>query len=165
MKREENGNMWHINPDVIISLIKQQEARIAQQESCIVELEARLNQNSRNNLQIADFERGYSQIIEGDMRGNPVPDLSDQFVGRGRKKQSKAKNLLDLCQKYQREILLFMHDLVIPFSNNQAEQDIRMVKLQQKISGTFRNEQPVLVSIVKTFEGNPFLPQIAHRST
>ncbi|MCK4270478.1 MAG: transposase, partial [Methanogenium sp.] len=40
----------------------------------------------------------------------------------------------DRCQKCQREILLFMHDLSVPFSNNQAEREIRMVRLQQKIS-------------------------------
>jgi transposase len=134
--------------------------------------------------QITDFEGRYRQIIEMGMQENPVPEPSGTIVKRGRKKQSKAKNLLDRCQKYEREILSFMHDFSIPFSNNQAERDIRMMKLQQKISGTFRsedgadwfcrvrgyistlkkNQMPVLTSLVKVFEGNPFIPSIAHRS-
>jgi len=165
MKREEIGIMWHINPDAIITLIEQQEARIAQLESRIAELETRLNQNSRNNLQIADFERRYSQITEAGIAGKSCVRSLGPLRETWPQETIKGKNLLDLCQEYQRESLLFMHVLFVPFSNNQTEQDIRMVKLQQKVSGTFRNEQPVLVSIVKTFEGNPFLPQIAHRST
>ena len=133
---------------------------------------------------ISDFEVRYRHIIVTGILENPAPEPVDHCVKRGRKKQSKAKNLLDRCQKYETEILSFMHDFSIPFSNNLAERDIRMVKLQQKISGTFRseegaswfcrvrgyistvkkNDQPVLVSLVKAFQENPFIPSVAHRS-
>lgn len=127
------------------------------------------------------FEERYQQIIEIGMQENPIPELSYTIGKRGRKKQTKAKNLLDRCQKYQKEILSFMYDPSIPFSNNQAERDIRMMKLQQKISGTFRSEDgavwfcrvrgyistlkknhmPVLASLVGAFEGMPFSPTVA----
>lgn len=133
---------------------------------------------------ISDFEARYRHIIVTGILENPAPEPVDHFVKRGRKKQSKAKNLLDRCQKYEREILSFMHDFSIPFSNNQAERDIRMMKLQQKISGTFRSEDgadwfcrvrgyistvkknqlPVLAALVDAFEENPFIPSVAHRS-
>jgi len=133
---------------------------------------------------ISDFEARYQHIIATGILENPAPEPVDHFVKRGRKKQSKAKNLLDRCQKYETEILSFMHDFSIPFSNNLAERDIRMVKLQQKISGTFRSEDgadwfcrvrgyistvkknqlPVMAALVDAFQDNPFIPSVAHRS-
>nr|MDQ3061235.1 IS66 family transposase [Pseudomonadota bacterium] len=53
-------------------------------------------------------------------------------------KRAKAHNLLLRLERYEPDVLRFAHDLRVPFGNNQAEQDIRMVKLQQKISGCWR---------------------------
>jgi transposase len=139
---------------------------------------ARVCSSSLKPQQIAEFELRYSRIIASGMLENPVPISSGMPVKRGRKKQSKAKNLLDRCQLHQQEILAFMYDFGVPFENNQAERDIRMVKLQQKISGTFRsyegaanfcrirgyistvkkNGKPVLASLVGAFDRKPFLP-------
>lgn len=80
--------------------------------------------------QVTDFEERYRKIIEFGMQENPVSGVSITVLKPGRKKQSKAKNLLNRCQKYEREILSFMHDFSVPFSNNPAERDIRMMKLQ-----------------------------------
>lgn len=78
---------------------------------------------------------------------NPPPLIPKSRKGkRGRPKQSKVKNLLDRFIKFKEEILRFTTDLRTPFENNQAERDLRMVRVQQKISGTFRTPQGADVS-------------------
>jgi hypothetical protein len=142
---------------------------------------ARPHSLSLSAEQISDFEARYARIITLGIQENPVPKSSQPAGKRGPKKQSKAKNLLDRFQSYPMEILAFMYDFSIPFDNNQAERDIRMMKVQQKISGTFRseegadwfcrirgyistvrkNDRPVLASIKDAFEGKPFIPTVS----
>jgi transposase len=56
-------------------------------------------------------------------------------------KRTKAHNLLLRLERHQADVLRFAHDLTVPFDNNEAERDIRMVKLQQKISGCWRTSR------------------------
>ena len=62
-------------------------------------------------------------------------------VGMNRKKvkQTKERNLLDRLRDYQDQVLLFMKIKNVPFTSNQAERDIRMIKVQQKVSGQFKS--------------------------
>ena len=129
-------------------------------------------------VQIKGFEERYDQLIETGMAENPPPISRGQPGRRGRKKQSKAKNLLDRLHEHRQKALAFMYDFNVPFDNNQAERDVRMMKVQQKISGTFRSAQganifcrirgyistvrknslSVIDAIQAAFEGHPFIP-------
>jgi transposase len=97
-----------------------------------------LGQSALSALQVTMFEQVYDQIVEWGERANPPPIR--QASQRGRLKQSPARNLLDRLINYKDEIMAFVCDFAVPFDNNLAERDIRMVKVQQKISGGFRSD-------------------------
>jgi transposase len=87
---------------------------------------------------IQEFERRYREIVAMGMAANPPP-AEEGKKKRGRKKKSKAANLLGRLRQHEKAVLAFMYDFSVPFHNNLGERDIRMMKVQQKISGTFRS--------------------------
>jgi transposase len=92
--------------------------------------------------QLQSLEMEYERILKLGFEDNSPEVTSDgQPKRRGRPKQSPAKNLLDRLDVGKEEVLRFIHDFKAPFDNNQAERDLRMMKLKQKISGGFRSEE------------------------
>ncbi|WP_157736509.1 IS66 family transposase [Granulosicoccus antarcticus] len=129
---------------------------------------------------INHYDRRYSRILREGRAELPVVPISTTKK-RGRAKQHKVKNLHDRLFRYKAETLAFLYDLTLPFDNNLAERDVRMIKAKLKISGCFRSEQGadifcrirgyistakkqgrnVLDSLRESFQGQAFNPAIA----
>jgi transposase len=139
----------------------------------------KLNCNTAEETIKYFFER-YDLILSKGFESNQPPQDSEARINkRGKKAQSDAKNLLDRFYKYKTEVLRFATDLRVPFGNNQAERDIRMTKVQQKISGAFRtrhgadvffrirgyistlmkNDMSVISSLEAALKGEPPIPE------
>ena len=121
------------------------------------------------------FLARYQAVLTAGLATNPaVLAVPGQ---KGRPKQSKARNLLLRLHQRQAETLRFMTDFRVPFDNNQAERDLRLMKVQQKISGCFRaaaafcrirsyiatvrkQGRHVLSALEQVFTGTPFLPEV-----
>ena len=112
-----------------------------------VERAKALGQHALDVLVLARFLRRYEELLSEGYRANPPPPppQKSEHAKRkpGRAKQTPARNLLDRLSGGKWAVLRFLHDFAVPFDNNQAERDLRMIKVQQKVSGCFRTEQGV----------------------
>jgi transposase len=120
----------------------------------------------------------YADLVAEGLRLNPPAPPTGK---RGRPKRSPAGNLALRLSTHQAETLAFMTDLRVPFDNNQAERDLRMMKVRQKISGCFRSMTavdrfcqirsyvstlrkqglPILAALADAVRGHPPVPALA----
>jgi len=85
------------------------------------------------------YRQRYRAIVKNAEAECPPPDETNRKGKRGRVKRTKARNLLERLRGYEEDVLRFMDTKIVPFTNNLGENDIRMTKVQQKISGCFRS--------------------------
>jgi transposase len=123
----------------------------------------------------------YREVLAAGLAANPPPAARRRPGQRGRLAQSPARNLLGRLMLNQDQVLAFLDDLAIPFDNNQAERDLRGLKVQQKVSGCFRSDagadafaclrgylatlrkqgQALLAALETVFAGHPLYPAFA----
>jgi len=102
------------------------------------------------------LQRVYDKIIQRgfDYHESLPPPLSSKKSPRGRKKRRPGHNLLYRLRNHKNDVLRFLSDQRVPFTNNQAERDLRMVKLKQKVSGCLRTEAGACdFAVIRSFIG------------
>ncbi len=127
---------------------------------------------------LSKYEERYMMLVEKGLTENPLATRGSPHT-RGKVKQSKVRNLLDRLHKHRESVLAFLYDFSVPFTNNEAERDLRMVKVKLKISGCFRsvggldiycrlrsylstarkNGVGAFKALVDAFNGHPFIIQ------
>jgi transposase len=131
------------------------------------------------DLLARDIQARYDAILAVTKARNPIREPKPGTPRRVC--QSPAHNLVKRLSDHREAVLRFVTDLRVPIDNNQAERDIRMPKLKQKVSGCFRSDQgiaqfatirfslstlrkqsaDIFKSLVLTFQGSPLMPRLA----
>ena len=127
---------------------------------------------------VLDIQTRFEAILDVAKARNPAREPEPGSHRRVR--QSPAHNLVKRLSEKRDAVLRFLTDLHVPFDNNQAERDVRMPKLKQKVSGCFRSDQgfahfadirsylstlrkqsaDIFQSLVLTFQGSPPMPRL-----
>jgi transposase len=111
------------------------------------------------------LQKQYQAIIKsGEAELPPIPPRTDGK--RGKIAKSDAHNLWERLKEYETAVLLFAKNAHVPFTNNRAEQDLRMAKVKQKVSGCFRKELQAkaycrISSYLQTMASKGYNPLIA----
>lgn len=160
-----------------------QQAWAAEMKELLLDMKAAVAQakaegrKALHPLEVQDWKTRYAAVLEDGYQTNP-PDPPPEPSKKGRRKQSPARNLLDRLSQHQEAVLQFLDNFAVPFDNSLAERDIRMVKVQQKVSGCFRSltgaqafcrirgylstlrkqGKPVLTALEQALVGHPVFP-------
>lgn len=116
---------------------------------------------------ISHYRKQYRLLLkEGEKECPVVPKIKGK---KGRTQQSFSRNLLERFKNFEEDTLRFMTSAKVPFTNNQAERDLRMTKVQQKISGCFRSMQGAKIfcrvrAFLSTCKKNNVSPTLALRN-
>jgi transposase len=124
---EEQGHSWAAELKDLLLAMK--EATEQAREFGLAALHA---------LEVEDWQAQFEKLLANADALTPTAQAPPGH--KGRLKHSTARNLLDRLFADQQAVLAFLYRLVVPFDNNQAERDVRMVKVQQKVCGSFRSE-------------------------
>jgi transposase len=175
----------HILRELIFLYEQLQQAWAEQMQELLLDMKAAVAQARAEGrkrlhpLEVQDWKTRYGALLQEGYQANP-PDPPPEGSRRGRRKQSPARNLLDRLSLHQDAVLAFLDNFAVPFDNSLAERDLRMVKVQQKISGCFRavagahafarirgylstlrkQGLPVLTALEQTLVGHPVFPAL-----
>ena len=156
-------------PARLIALLLKIKAAVAQAQA--------KGQSHLTARRLTDFTAEYDQLVKSGLRANPPPKPTGRA---GRPNQGPIRSVLLRLQKRADAVLAFMHNFQVPFDNNQAERDVRMVKVKQKVSGCFRSltgaqsfcrirgylstmrkqGHNALAVLTSVFEGQPTMPEL-----
>lgn len=163
---EDTGQAW---VQKLINLLLSMKAAVAQARAA--------GRTTLSPRQCAGYAAAYTRWVNEGSRANPPPKPTGK---RGRPKQTPARNLLDRLSTHREAILAFINDFAVPFDNNQAERDLRMLKVKHQVSGCFRSPEgaayfcrirgyistlrkqdySILDGLTTVFVGQPYLPQL-----
>jgi transposase len=138
--------------------------------------EVKARGRSLTEAELISWNRRFDRLVNQGAKANPEEEV--KAVKRGRQKRSKAQNLIKRLKERRGDYLRFMISEDVPFTNNLAERDLRMMKLQMKISGCFRtlmgaedfgrirsyistmrkNEHNLFNAMMLAIQGNPIMP-------
>ena len=134
----------HLLRDLTFVQEEEHQEWASEMKSVLLDMKAAVNQTrmqgreSLHLLEVQDWKARYQAVL---LQANEAPSMVQEPPPkrRGRRKQSAAHNLLDRLVRDQDAVLAFLENFAVPFDNNLAERDLRMLKVQQKISGCFRS--------------------------
>jgi len=151
--------------------------RLLQSMHVAVETAKAAGRTQLTPAEAAAFEADYTRLIDEAVRANPPPPPTGKA---GHRKQTPTRNLLDRLVAHRPAILAFLYDFRVPFDNNLAERDLRMIKVKLKVSGCFRSPAgadqfcrirgytstlrkqgySVLDGLTSLFTDEPFMPRL-----